>query len=143
MPSNEAASNVNAEITALENSPLASIVKLERNAKSFKLKSCAGLTGNEVVAEFTCALSSCSGSDGLTFYVWIGLTALSFFDRHMFMNLAECAEQNGASQIVFLLDAEHLHLKEFRHTFKVLDADRVPSAQLQLMLKPELIAKKV
>lgn len=135
--------SLNAEIAALENSPLASVVKLDRSVKSFKLRSHAGLSGEEVVAEFTCAISSCSSSEGLTFFVFIGKTTLSFFDKNTFMNMAECAEQNGACQIVFLLDAEHTQLKDFRHTFKVIDADRVPSAQLQAMLKPELVAKDV
>ena len=82
--------DVNAELTDLEQSPLASIIKLERNAKSFKLRSCAGLSGDQVVAEFVCALTEIDSE--LAFFVYIGSTALSYFDKHTFMNLAECAE---------------------------------------------------
>lgn len=56
--SDELVDDVNADLIALEQSPLASIIKLDRNAKCFKLRSCAGLSGDEIVAEFTCALSA-------------------------------------------------------------------------------------
>lgn len=59
------------------------------------------------------------------------------------MNLATCAEQQKATSMVFLLDANHAQLKDFRRSFKIIDAARVPSAQVQDLLRSDLEAKEI
>jgi hypothetical protein len=125
------------ELLVSNESPFSAILALSGDSASFTIDSCAGLSGDQVVAKFPCALSD------RKFFVWISETSLSLFDKHTFMNLAEFAEQKSATQIVFLLSASHPQLNDFRRTFKVLDAERVPSAQVQSIIRSDLVAKEV
>ncbi len=113
------------------------MLALEPAAQSFEIESLAGISGRDVQASFPCALS------GAQFFVHLGATPLALFDKHSFMNLAELAEAKGATRMVFLLSAAHPQLPAFRRTFKVLDAERVPTAQVQQLLRGGLAAKEV
>lgn len=102
---------------------------------SFVVDCQAGLSGNSVLAKFPCIL------DGSKFFVWLGSTEISLFGKTTLMNLANLAEAKGAKELYLILDNDHVEIKQFLRMFKVIDAERVRSAQVQTLIRKELKAK--
>jgi hypothetical protein len=55
--------------------------------------------------------------------VWLGDTSLTAFTKHTFLNLCDFAEDNKATDVIFLLDYNHAQKKEFKRMFEVVDAE--------------------
>jgi hypothetical protein len=60
-----------------------------------------GLTGNKIVASFSCIL------DGEKFFVHLADTEYSLFDKNTLFNLANVAENKGAKDFYILLYSSH------------------------------------
>lgn len=69
--------------------PMLDILKVAK-FESFVIDSQAGITGHEVIAQYPCLL------DGSNFFVLIGATDISMFDKNTFMTLANFGEDHGA-----------------------------------------------
>jgi len=105
------------------------------NFDSFVVDCQAGLSGNSVLAKFPCIL------DSAKFFVWIGSTEVSLFGKTTLMNLENLAEAKGAQELYLLLDNDHIEIKQFLRMFKVIDAERVRSNQVQTLIRRELKPK--
>ena len=89
--------------------------------QTFVIESCYGLKGNETLRAYPCVLDEVNGK----FFVWLGDTCLTAFTKHTFMNLCDFAEDNEATDIIFLLDYNHAQKKEFKRMFGVVDAEHL------------------
>ncbi len=59
------------------------------------------------------------------------------------MNLANFAEAQSATDLYLLISSDNPQIKSYKCIFKVIDAERVKSRELQLLLKKDLQAKTV
>lgn len=57
------------------------------------------------------------------------------------MNLTNLAEGKGANRVIFLLDSTHAQKQLYHRVFKVVDAERMPSHEVQQVIRRDLIAK--
>lgn len=83
-----------------------------------------GLTGNKIVASFSCIL------DGDKFFVHLGDTEYSLFDKNTLFNLANVAENKGAKDFFIMLDSSHPQKILFRQMFRVIDADHLSKSEV-------------
>jgi hypothetical protein len=113
------------------------ILSLEQKYDTFVIDSQAGLTGKTVIAQYPCVLA------GANFFVQIGTTDSSMFGKTTLMNLANFAEKKGAQDMYLILDKEHVQLKQYKRMFKVIDAERVTSADLQGLIRKDAVAKEL
>ena len=102
---------------------------------SFVIDCNAGLTGKDVMASFPCIL------DSSRFYVWLGETEINLFGKNALLNLACLAESKGAKEMYLVLEKKNPDIKSFMRMFKVIDAARVSSAQVQQLIRSDLQAK--
>ena len=77
------------------------------------------------------------------FFVWIASTEIAYFDKSTFMNVANFAEAQGAMDLYLLISSDNPYIKSYKCIFKVIDAKRVKSRELQLLIKKDLQAKTV
>lgn len=73
--------------------------------------------------------------------MWIGATEFSLFGKTTLMNLANLAESKGAETLYLVMDRDHAQLKDYKRMFKVIDAERVASADVKELIKSDLVAK--
>lgn len=112
-------------------SPLLKVLKLD-SFESFVIDSQGGLTGKTVLAQYPCILA------GDKFFVWIGSTDISIFGKTTLMNLANLAEDKGASNLLLIIDKDHTQMHHYKRMFKVIDAERVPATSMQDLIKSDL-----
>lgn len=96
-----------------------------------------GLTGTSVLAKFPCMAAQPH------FFVWLGNTEVELFGKSTLMNLANLAEDHLCQQMFILVDKDHPDLKAFLKMFKVIDAEKMHSAEVQPMLREGIDAKKL
>lgn len=114
--------------------PLLKVLKLD-TFDSFVIDSQGGLTGKTVLAQYPCILSSDR------FFVWIGSTDISIFGKTTLMNLANLAEDKGASSLFLIIDKEHTQMHQYKRMFKVIDAERVTAESMQDLVRSDLTAE--
>ena len=90
-----------------------------------------------MVAKYPCVLSD------KNFFVWIASTKIAYFDKSTFMNVANFAEAQGATDLYLLISSDNPQIKSYKCIFKVIDAERVKAHELQLLLNKNLKAKTV
>lgn len=96
---------------------------------SFVINSQAGLSGTTTIATYPCVLTATK------FFVWLGATSITVFDKSTFMNLANLAEKEGATDMYLILERSNQHKQNFRKMFRVIDAERLTSPQTQELIK--------
>ncbi len=106
----------NVEVTV---KPMLDILKLSTKPQTFVISSQAGLVGDEVVGQYPCVL------DAKKFFVFIGQTDITVFDKSTFMNIANFAEEKGAEVMILILNRNHEQKAMYTKMFKVIDAKRV------------------
>lgn len=102
---------------------------------SFVINSQAGLSGTTTVATYPCILTASR------FFVWLGSTSISVFDKSTFMNLTNLAEKEGAKEMYLVLERQNPQKQNFRKMFRVIDAERLTAAQTQELIKKDLLAR--
>ena len=102
---------------------------------SFVINSQAGLAGTTTVATYPCILTASR------FFVWLGSTSISVFDKSTFMNLTNLAEKEGAKEMYLVLERLNPHKQNFRKMFRVIDAERLTAAQTQELIKKDLLPR--
>lgn len=73
--------------------------------------------------------------------MWIGSTDISIFGKTTLMNLANLAEDKGASDLLLIIDKDHTQMSQYKRMFKVIDAERVTAASMKDLIKSDLIAE--
>ena len=112
--------------------PLVSQLALQEGKfKRFIVDSCAGLLGSETLRQYPCLMDFASGR----FYVWLADTDIALFTKSTFMNLCNFAERQGAQKVLLLLDADHAQKKQYKSMFQVIDAYRLGSNQVKLLIE--------
>lgn len=122
--SNETLSDTASTLSAENESPCGRMLialKLSPNYEKLVFDAQGGLTGNKIVASFSCIL------DGEKFFVHLADTEYSLFDKNTLFNLANVAENKGAKDFYILLDKSHPQKTLFRQMFRVIDADHLSS----------------
>ena len=114
--------------------PILQILKVD-GFRSFVINSQAGLSGTTLVAKYPCILSE------KRFFVWLGSTSIAVFDKSTFMTLANLAEKEGANDMYLVLERLHPQKENFRKLFRVIDAERVNTANTQDLIKKDLLAR--
>jgi len=69
------------------------------------------------------------------FYVWLADTNFALFTKSTFMNLCNFAENHGAQKVLLLLDAQHVQKKQYKSMFQVIDAHKLGSNQVKLLIE--------
>jgi hypothetical protein len=98
--------------------------------KLFDFDAKVGLNASQVHSNYPCLLDE----EHKRFYVWLGDVPLDKFNKSTFLNLANFAENNGASKMVLIQNRDHCQKDQFRKLFKVLDAHRVKKSGMREML---------
>lgn len=96
---------------------------LDVDYKTFVIQSEGGLLGTDVMAEFPCVLHC----EKKRFFTALGSTDFQFFTKSTLLNLCNFAEDEGATELVFLLDRNHAERTKYRSTLKVVDARQLPT----------------
>lgn len=73
--------------------------------------------------------------------MWLGSTEVSLFGKTTLMTLENLAEAKGAQELYLILENDHVEIKQFLRMFKVIDAERVRSSQVQMLIRKELKVK--
>jgi hypothetical protein len=94
-----------------------------------------GLNASVLHHNYPCLLDE----DKKKFFVWLGDITIDKFNKSTFMNLANFAENNGATSMVLIQNRDHCQKDQFRKLFKVLDAHRVKKGGMKEMLNKEKI----
>lgn len=102
------------------------MIDVSQSYRRIVVETKAGLTGTSTVAHFECIF------DEKTFYVWLGDTPISYFDKCTYMNLLDIAEGQGATEVVLVLDRQHTEKRAYERSFKVIDAVKIKSTQLPI-----------
>ena len=97
------------------------------------IESCFGLQGNQTLRAYPCVLDETTA----TFFVWLGDTDLAAFTKHTFMNLCDFAEDNSATDVIFLLDRNHVQKKEYKRMFRVIDAVRLDAVSASILIRKD------
>lgn len=112
--------------------PLVSQLALEKGKfKRFVVDSCAGLLGSETLRQYPCLMDFASGR----FYVWLADTDFALFTKSTFMNLCNFAENQGADKLLLLIDAQHTQKKQYKSMFQVIDAHKLGSNQVKMLIE--------
>lgn len=79
------------------------------------------------------------------FYVWLADTDIALFTKSTFMNLCDFAEKHGALKVLILIDANHAQKKQYKSMFQVIDACKLGSNQVKMLIENQdrLAAKAV
>lgn len=88
------------------------------NVKTFVITSEGGLLGTDVLAKFPCA----HNLDKSVFCVLIDKTEFVYFTKSTLLNLCNFAEEQGARELVFIVDRKHPERSKYRSTMKMVDA---------------------
>lgn len=101
--------------------------------KTFLIESCFGLQGNETLRAYPCVLDEVRG----TFFVWLADTDLAAFTKHTFMNLCDFAEDNMATDVIFLIDRNHAQRHEYKRMFRVIDAIQLDAEEASVLIRKD------
>jgi len=82
--------------------PILQILNVD-SFSSFVINSQAGLSGTTTIATYPCILTASR------FFVWLGSTSISVFDKSTFMNLTNLAEKEGAKEMYLILERLNPH----------------------------------
>jgi len=139
--SNETLSDTASNFSAENESPFGRMLlalKLTPNYEKLVFDAQGGLTGTKIIASFQCIL------DGERFFVHLGDTEYTLFDKNTLFNLADVAENKGAKDFYILLDKTHPQKTLFRQMFKVIDAQHLSEkTEIQKLIQDTEDAREI